>query len=97
MAFNGSNVGEIMEASANGSRVRFTRNVGTVTMDLNDVESIVAESFGGAGEAVTSATAVGTRWLKAHARTVGGKTVLKVGGTKQTLPRADLARIARAA
>ena len=247
MAFNGSNVGEIMEASANGSRVRFTRNVGTVTMDLDDVESIVAKSFGGAdnlvvgdlsgtdavdvvadlaalgggddaqpdnvittatngddvvsvagagpnaavsglsagviasgaiagsdrltvnalagsdvvdatglsassalltvnggdgddvllggdgndtllggagddvliggpgtdtldgapgddvviqsisGEAVTSATAVGTRWLKAHARTVGGTTVLKVGGKKQMLPRADLARIARAA
>ena len=52
MAFNGSNVGEIMEASANGSRVRFTRNVGTVTMDLDDVESIVAKSFGGADNLV---------------------------------------------
>ena len=247
MAFNGSNVGEIMETSANGNRVRFTRNVGTVTMDLNDVEKIVAKTFGGAdnlvvndvsgtdlvdvaadlaavgggddaqpdnvithgtngddvvsvvgagpnaavsglparvtasgaiagsdrltvnalagsdvvdatglsadsalltlnggdnddvllggagndtllggagddvliggpgtdtidgapgddvviqsisGEAVSSATAVSTGWLKAHARTVKGKTVLKVGGKKQTLPRADLARIARAA
>ena len=47
MAFNGSNTGENMEASANGERVRFTRNVGTITMDLNDVESIVAKTFGG--------------------------------------------------
>jgi Ca2+-binding RTX toxin-like protein len=52
LAFNGSNVGEIMEASANGSRVRFTRNVGAVTMDLNDVESIVAKSLGGADNLV---------------------------------------------
>jgi Ca2+-binding RTX toxin-like protein len=48
LAFNGSNVGEIMDVSANGQRVRFTRNVATITMDLNDVESIAARVFGGA-------------------------------------------------
>jgi Ca2+-binding RTX toxin-like protein len=47
MAFNGSAASELMEASANGGRVRFTRNVGTITMDLDDVESIVARAFGG--------------------------------------------------
>jgi Ca2+-binding RTX toxin-like protein len=47
MAFNGSNVGENMDVSANGQRVRFTRNVGAITMDLNDVESIVAKTLGG--------------------------------------------------
>ena len=41
-------------------------------------------------DTVTSATAVGTSWLKAHARVVKGKTVLKVDGKKRTLPRADL-------
>jgi Ca2+-binding RTX toxin-like protein len=48
MLFNGSNVGEIMEASANGGRVRFTRNVANIVMDLNDVETIAAKTFGGA-------------------------------------------------
>ena len=47
MAFNGSNVNENMDVSANGSRVRFTRDVAAITMDLNDVESIVAKTFGG--------------------------------------------------
>jgi Ca2+-binding RTX toxin-like protein len=246
MAFNGANIAENMEASANGQRVRFTRNVANIVMDLNDVESIVAKTLGGAdnlvvddlsgtdmanvafdlaggaggddgaadnvianatngadvatvsgigpdarvnglaavvtvsgavagsdritvnalagddvldatglaansalltldgGEgddvllggagndtllggagddvliggpgndtidggagdnvvldsfaanAVTSATAVGTKWLKAHARTVKGKTVLKVDGKKRKLPRAELARLTRA-
>jgi Ca2+-binding RTX toxin-like protein len=247
MAFNGSAASELMEASANGGRVRFTRNVGTITMDLDDVESIVARAFGGtdtltvndlsgtdvtnvasdlalvgggddaaadnvivngtngddiaivagsgstaqvtglptvvsvsgasaatdrltvnalagddvidatgvaagsilltlsggdgddvllggdgddtllggagddvllggpgsdtldgapgsdvviqavAAETVTSATRVESGWLKAHARVVNGKTVLKVDGEKRTLPRADLGALARAA
>jgi Ca2+-binding RTX toxin-like protein len=247
LTFNGSNISENMEVSANGSRVRFTRDVAAITMDLNDVESIVAKTLGGAdnlvvndlsgtdvtnvvgdlaaagggddaqpdnvitsatngsdfvnvvgagpnaqvsglsalvsvagasaatdrltvhalagddvidalevaagavaltldggdgddvilggagndtllggagddvllggpgtdtidgapgddvviqgltGETVTSATAVGPDWLKAHARTVNGKTVLKVDGKKRKLPHADLRRLARAA
>ena len=52
MAFNGSDVNEIMEVSANGSRVRFTRDVAAITMDLNDVESIVAKTFGGSDNVV---------------------------------------------
>jgi Ca2+-binding RTX toxin-like protein len=48
MAFNGSNIAERMEVSANGERVRFTRDIATITMDLNDVESIVAKTLGGA-------------------------------------------------
>jgi Ca2+-binding RTX toxin-like protein len=48
MLFNGSNIGEIFEVSANGERVRFTRNVGNIVMDLNDVESIDLNTLGGA-------------------------------------------------
>ena len=48
MVFNGANINENMDVSANGSRVRFFRNVGNITMDLNDVESIVAKTLGGA-------------------------------------------------
>jgi Ca2+-binding RTX toxin-like protein len=48
LAFNGSGANERMEASANGNRVLFTRDVGAIVMDMNDVESIDARSFGGA-------------------------------------------------
>jgi Ca2+-binding RTX toxin-like protein len=47
MTFNGSNINERMEASANGGRVRFTRDVAAIVMDLNDVETIVAKTLGG--------------------------------------------------
>ena len=43
-----------MEASANGARTRFTRNLGTIVMDLNDVESIVARTFGGVDNVVVN-------------------------------------------
>jgi len=54
MAFNGSNISENMEVSANGGRVRFTRDVATITMDLNDVESIVAKTLGGSDNLVVN-------------------------------------------
>lgn len=54
MAFNGSNADENMDVSANGGRVRFTRNVGAITMDLNDVESIVARTLGGSDNLVVN-------------------------------------------
>jgi Ca2+-binding RTX toxin-like protein len=47
MRFNGSNVNERMDVSANGQRVRFTRDVASIVMDLDDVESIVVRTFGG--------------------------------------------------
>jgi Ca2+-binding RTX toxin-like protein len=46
MLFNGSSGAEIFEASANGGRVRFTRNLGTIVMDLNDIESIDLNTLG---------------------------------------------------
>jgi Ca2+-binding RTX toxin-like protein len=47
MLFNGANIAENMDVAANGSRVRFTRNIGTIVMDLDDVESIVVRALGG--------------------------------------------------
>jgi len=52
MRFNGSSIGEIFEASANGQRVRFTRNVGNIVMDLNDVEAIDLNALGGTDTAI---------------------------------------------
>jgi Ca2+-binding RTX toxin-like protein len=54
MAFNGSNANEQMDVSANGQRVRFFRDVAAITMDLNDVESIVARTLGGADKLVVN-------------------------------------------
>jgi Ca2+-binding RTX toxin-like protein len=48
MLFNGSNIGENMAVTANGGRVLFTRDVASITMDLDDVETIDARTFGGA-------------------------------------------------
>ena len=47
-------------------------------------------------DTVSSATARGKHWLAAHARTVRGRMVLDVGGETRTLPRAVLAKLARA-
>ncbi len=46
MAFNGSGAAESFEASAIGGRVRFTRNVGAVVMDLNDLEAVDVNALG---------------------------------------------------
>ena len=47
MVFNGANISEHIDISANGGRVRFSRDVATVTMDLNDVEDIAFAALGG--------------------------------------------------
>ena len=46
--FYGSAIGELLEVSANGERVRFTRNVANIVMDLDDVEGIAVRALGGA-------------------------------------------------
>jgi Ca2+-binding RTX toxin-like protein len=48
MQFNGANGAEIFDASANGGRVRFTRNLGNIVMDLDNVEQIDLAALGGA-------------------------------------------------
>ena len=54
MVFNGANISERMDVSANGGRVRFTRDVAAITMDLNDVESIDVKALGGADNLVVN-------------------------------------------
>jgi Ca2+-binding RTX toxin-like protein len=62
---------------------------GTDTIDGGPDDNVVIQSLG--ADAVDSAATVGRRWVRAHTRTVHGKTVLDVGGEARTLPRADLA------
>ncbi len=54
MLFNGSAIGEIFQASANGQRVLFTRNIGNIVMDLNDVEGIDLNTLGGADQVIVN-------------------------------------------
>jgi Ca2+-binding RTX toxin-like protein len=54
MLFNGANVSEQFDVSANGSRVRFSRDVGNVVMDLNSVEAINLNTLGGADTVVVN-------------------------------------------
>jgi hypothetical protein len=46
--FNGSNIGETIDISANAGRVRFTRNIAVIATDLAGVERIGFNAFGGA-------------------------------------------------
>ena len=48
MLFNGANVAENINISANGGRVLFTRDIASVTIDLDDVEGIDFNALGGA-------------------------------------------------
>jgi Ca2+-binding RTX toxin-like protein len=48
MLFNGANLAEKFDISATGARVRFTRDIGNIVMDLGGVEAIDLNSLGGA-------------------------------------------------
>jgi Ca2+-binding RTX toxin-like protein len=74
MTFNGANVAELFDVSANGGRVRFFRNVANITMDLNDVEQIDTNALGGADQ-VTVNDVSGTDLTKVNtdlAAVIGG-------------------------
>ncbi len=74
MIFNGANVAENINISANGGRVLFTRNVANVVMDLNDVEGITFNALGGA-DTITVGDLSGTDVTEVNlnlAGTIGG-------------------------
>ena len=48
MLFNGANIAEKVDVSANGNRVLFTRDIAGITMDLNGVETVDFNALGGA-------------------------------------------------
>jgi Ca2+-binding RTX toxin-like protein len=48
MLFNGADVADTVEVSANGSRLRFFRNPGNVTMDTAGIEQVDFNALGGA-------------------------------------------------
>jgi Ca2+-binding RTX toxin-like protein len=48
LLFNGSNAGEKIDLSANGSRLRLTRDIGAIVMDVNGVEHVTVNTLGSA-------------------------------------------------
>jgi Ca2+-binding RTX toxin-like protein len=54
MLFNGANIAERIDISANGGRVRFFRDVANITIDLNDLEVITFNALGGADNIVVN-------------------------------------------
>jgi Ca2+-binding RTX toxin-like protein len=54
LVFNGANISEMFNVSANGSRVRFTRNVANIVMDLDGIETLAVNELGGADETVVN-------------------------------------------
>jgi Ca2+-binding RTX toxin-like protein len=48
LLFNGANVNEKIDISANGGRVTLARDVGAVTMDLDNIETLDVNALGGA-------------------------------------------------
>ena len=90
MIFNGSGGNEVMAATSNFGRVSFTRNLGTIAMDLNGIEAIDVRALGGT-DSVTVNNMTGTDLRRVDvdlASTLGGSTAdgqadtVTVAGTK---------------
>ena len=52
LVFNGSAIGELIDVAANGDRARLTRNIASIVLDIDDVESVIVNVFGG-GDVIT--------------------------------------------
>jgi Ca2+-binding RTX toxin-like protein len=52
LLFNGANIAENIDISANGDRLLFVRNIANVVMDCNDVEGVQFVALGGADTVV---------------------------------------------
>jgi Ca2+-binding RTX toxin-like protein len=52
LLFNGANIGENIDISANGLRTSFTRDVANITMDLNHFEFLHFNALGGADNVI---------------------------------------------
>jgi len=48
LQFNGANVAENLDLSANGSRLRFFRNIASVVLDCAGIERVAVQALGGA-------------------------------------------------
>ena len=95
LLFNGANVNEKIDISANGSHVRFFRDVGNVTMDLNSIEEIDFNALGGADNiTVNDLTGTGVKQVAIDLGGIPGGSVgdgladvVTLNGTRSTWTR----------
>ena len=59
LRFNGANIGELITLTANGPRVRLTRNIANITLDADNVEAAAIRTLGGTDD-VTIGDLTGT-------------------------------------
>jgi Ca2+-binding RTX toxin-like protein len=87
LLFNGANIAEVVDLSANGQRLRFFRNVGTIVMDCDGVENVVFNALGGADQVTvnnltgTQVTNVFVSLLNALGTNDGAADTVTVQGT----------------
>src|SRR4051812_45951438 len=71
--FNGSNIGEHTAVRASGSRVRLTRDVAAITMDLVGIDTVALRMLGGADTlTVGDLTATATKHVNVDLAATGG-------------------------
>jgi Ca2+-binding RTX toxin-like protein len=84
MTFNGANVAEQFDVSANGSRIRFTRDVGGIVMDVAGVEEIDLNALGGA-DRLTVNDVSGTDLTEIQTDLAGGQGIVDDGAADQVI------------
>lgn len=47
LIFNGANIGEMIDLSANGKHLRFSRNIASITLDCDGIERVIYRALGG--------------------------------------------------
>jgi Ca2+-binding RTX toxin-like protein len=73
MLFNGSNAAEKFDVSANGSRVRFFRDVANITMDLGGIENVNLNTLGSAdATTINDLTGTDLKHLNVNLAAAGG-------------------------
>ena len=87
LRFTGANGAETVDITANGGRVRLSRDVASVLMDLNDLEEVTFRALGGADRVTvgdvsgTDLTGVTTDLRGADGQPDGGADEVRVQGT----------------
>src|SRR5262245_36740596 len=73
MLFNGANIAETIDVSANGGHARFTRDVANIVMDLDNVEQIQFNALGGADKiTVNNLAATDVKQVSLNLAAAGG-------------------------
>jgi Ca2+-binding RTX toxin-like protein len=73
LLFNGANINETIDISANGGRARFTRDVANIVMDLDNVEQIQFNALGGADKiTVNNLAATDVKQVSINLAATGG-------------------------